>query len=107
MFKWIEDFSKKVAKNKLEKKLIELSEVAEKYNFPKEKYVDIYGFKFYYVSLNYIVITKNDILELLLKKRTDKIYLTGEINEKIDYTKMIDNIIDCIKNSDVISKVEQ
>ncbi len=107
MFKWIEDFSKKVAKNKLEKKLIELSEVAEKYNFPKGDYINISGFKMYYKDINFLVIAKNDIIELLLKKVNNKIFLTGEINEKIDYTKMIDNIIDCIKNSDVISKVKQ
>ena len=106
MFKWIEDFSKKVAKNKLEKKLIELSEVAEKYNFPKEDYINISNFKMYYKDINFLVITKNNICESLLKKSTDKIYLSGEINEKIEYTKMINNIIDCIKNSDVISKVE-
>lgn len=107
MFKWIEDFSKKVAKNKLEKKLIELSKVAEKYNFPKEDYTNISDFKMYYININFLVITKNNICESLLKKSTDKIYLTGEINEKIDYTKMIDNIIDCIKNNDVISKAEK
>ena len=100
MFEWIEDFSKKVDKNKLEKKLIELSEVAEKYNFPKEDYTNISDFKMYYKDINFLVITKNDILELLLKKSTDKIYLTGEINEKIDYTKMIDNIIDCISKGE-------
>ena len=105
MFKWIEDFSKKVAKNKLEKKLIELSDVAEKYNFPKGDYINISGFKMYYKDINFLVIAKNDIIELLLKKVNNKIYLTGEINEKIDYTKMIDNIIDCVRNSDVISKV--
>ena len=107
MFNWIEDFSKKVAKSKLEKKLIELSEVAEKYNFPKEDYINVSGFKMYYNDFNFLVITKNNICESLLKKSTDKIYLTGEINEKIDYTKMIDNIIDCIKNSDVISKAKE
>lgn len=107
MFKWIEDFSKKVAKNRLEKKLIELSEVAEKYNFPKEDYINISGFKMYYKDINFLAITKNNITESLLKKVNNKIYLTGEINEKIDYTKMIDNIIDCIKNSDVINKVKQ
>ena len=100
MFEWIEDFSKKVDKNKLEKKLIELSEVAEKYNFPKEDYTNISDFKMFYKDINFLVITKNDILELLLKKSTDKIYLTGEINEKIDYTKMIDNIIDCISKGE-------
>lgn len=100
MFKWIEDFSKKVAKNKLEKKLIELSKVAEKYNFPKGDYINISGFKMYYKDINFLVITKNDITELLLKKVNNKIYLTGEINEKIDYTKMIDNIIDCISRGE-------
>ncbi len=107
MFKWIEDFSKKVAKNKLEKKLIELSEVAEKYNFPKKTYVDICSFKMYYSDINKLVMTKDDITEQLLKKVNNKIFLTGEINEKIDYTKMINNIIDCIKNSDVISKAKE
>ena len=107
MFNWIEDFSKKVAKSKLEKKLIELSEVAEKYNFPKENYINVSGFKMYYKDINFLVITKNNICESLLKKSTDKIYLSGEINEKIEYTKMINNIIDCIKNSDVISKVNE
>lgn len=98
MFKWIEDFSKKVAKNKLEKKLIELSEVAEKYNFPKEDYINISDFKMFYKDINFLAITKkNNICESLLEKSRDKIYLSGEINEKIDYTKMIDNIIDCIR----------
>ncbi len=107
MFKWIEDFSKKVAKNKLEKKLIELSEVAEKYNFPKVDYINISVFKMYYKDINFLVIAKYDIAEPLLKKVNNKIFLTGEINEKIDYTKMINNIIDCIKNSDVISKAKE
>ena len=61
----------------------------------------------YYKDINFLVITKNNICESLLKKSTDKIYLSGEINEKIEYTKMINNIIDCIKNSDVISKVNE
>ena len=111
MFNWIEDFSKKVAKKKLEDKIKKLAETVEKYNFPKQSMENIGGFVLYYDNAEYFDIRIDDLIkENLFMMRRKGIYLCGMIDEKIDYTKIIDAIIEAIitnnENKNIIQKVE-
>jgi len=110
MFDFIVNYSKKVSREKLDKKLAELVSAIEEKSFPKRGIERIGGYFVYYDSSTFYDIRCESTTTILMVRRKE-IRLEGGVDEEINYIEVIDDIIKAIKErkpeQKAIKKVEE